>query len=76
MTASFRCCGTFPSRQVRVISRWSLFETVRSFCSQSSNNNSTGGPTGPTAFVFVIAFIDVATSSSVGSVPKALATSC
>ena len=22
MTASFHCCGTFPSRQMRVVSRW------------------------------------------------------
>ena len=35
-----------------------------------------GRPSGPTAFAFAIAFIAVTTSSSVGSVPRALATGC
>ena len=30
MNASFHCCGTFPSRQMRVVSRWSSSRMVRS----------------------------------------------
>ena len=75
MTASFHCCGTFPSRQMRVVSRWNSSRMVRS-CWSPSFSSSAGSPSGPTAFSFAIAFIAVAISSSVGSIPRALATGC
>ena len=73
MTASFYCRGTFPWRQIRVVSRWSSRRMVRSSWSPSVRS-SAGRPSGPTAFAFAIAFIAVAISSSVGSIPRALAT--
>ena len=75
MTASFHCGGTFPSLQMRVVSRWSSSRMVRS-CSSPSFSSSAGRPSRPTAFAFAIAFIAVAISSSVGSIPTALATGC
>ena len=75
MTASFYCCGTFSSRQMRVVSRWSSSRMVRS-CWSPSFSSSAGRPPGPTAFAFVIAFIAVKISSSEGSIPRALATGC
>ena len=47
---------------------------VRS-CWSPSFSSSAGSPSGPTAFSFAIAFIAVAISS-VGSIPRALATGC
>ena len=55
MTASFHCCGTFPSRQMRVVSRWNSSRMVRSFWGPSFSS-SAGSPSGPTAFSFAIAF--------------------
>ena len=75
MTASFHCFGTFPSRQLRVVSRWNSSRMVRS-CSSPGFSSSAGRPPGPTAFAFPIAFIAVAISSSGGSIPRALATGC
>ena len=75
MTASLHCCGTFPSRQMRVVSRWNCSRMARSCCSPSFSS-SAGSPSGPTAFSFAIAFIAVAISSSVGSIPRALAIGC
>ena len=46
------------------------------YCRSSGFSSSTVRPSGPTAFASAIAFIAVATSSSVGSVPRALATGC
>ena len=43
---------------------------------KSELQRSAGRPSGPTAFAFDIAFIAVAISSSVGSIPRALATGC
>ena len=48
---------------------------VRSYRSPSFSN-STGRSSGPTAFAFAIALIFVAISSSVGAIPRALATGC
>ena len=39
-------------------------------------SSSAGRPSGPTAFAFIIAFIDVAISSSMGSIPRVLAAGC
>ena len=75
MTASFYFCGTFPARQMRVISRWSSTKTVRS-CRSPSFSSSTGRPSGPTVFALAIAFIAVAISSSVSSISRALTTGC
>ena len=75
MTASFHCCGTFPSRQVRVVSQWSSNRMVRS-CWSPSFSCSTGRPSGPIAFAFAIAFITVKICFSVDSIPRALATEC
>ena len=75
MTASFHCCGTFPSRQMRVVSWWNSSRMVR-FCCSPSVSSSAGSPSGPTAFSFAIAFIAVAISSSMGSIPRALAIGC
>ena len=75
MIASCHCYGTFPSRQMRVISWWSSGRMVRS-CRSPSFNSSRGRPSAPTAFAFAIAFIDVETSSSVGSIPRVLAIVC
>ena len=73
-TAYFTFGGIFPSRQMRVVSRWSSRRIVRS-CWSPSLSNFTGRPSGPTAFAFVIAsFIAVAISSSVDSIPSALVT--
>ena len=63
MTAAFYCCGTFPSRQMRVISRWSSSSMIRP-CRIPSFSSSTGSSSGPTAFASVITlFITVAISS-------------
>ena len=75
MAASFYGCGTFPSRQMTVVSRWNSSRMVRSRWSPSFSS-SAGSPSGPTAFSFAIAFIAVAVSSSVGSIPRALPTGC
>ena len=75
MTASFHCYGTFPSRQMRLVSRWNSSRMVRS-CWSPSFSGSAGSPSGPTAFSFAIASIAVAISSSMGSIPRALATGC
>ena len=75
MTTSFYCLGTFPSSQMRVISRWSSSRMGRS-CSSTSFGSSMGRPSHPTAFTFAIAFIAVAASPSLGSVLRALATGC
>ena len=75
MTASFHCCGTIPSRQMWVVSRWNSSRMVRS-CWSPSFSSSAGTPSGPTTFSFAIAFTAVAISSSVGSIPRALATGC
>ena len=66
MTASFYCCGTFPSRHMRVVSRWSSSRMVRS-CWSPSFSSPTGRPSGPTAFAFAIAFIAVPASSDVSA---------
>ena len=58
MTASFRCCGTFPLRQMRVVSRWSSSRMVRS-CYSLNFSSSAGRPSGSTTFAFAIAFIQV-----------------
>ena len=75
MTASFYCCGIFPSLQMRVVNRWISSRMVRS-CRSPSFSKSTGRPSGPTAFAFAVAFIAVAISSFVGSMLRALATGC
>ena len=53
MTASFHCCGTFPSRQMRVVSRWNSSRMVRS-CWSPSFSSSAGSPSGPTVVVVVV----------------------
>ena len=45
-------------------------------CLSPSFSSSAGMPSGPTAFASAIAFIALAISSSVGSIPRALATAC
>ena len=75
MTASFYSCGAFPSRQMRVVSPRNSSRMVLS-CGSPSFSSSAGSPSDPTAFSFVIAYIAVAISSSVGSIPRALATGC
>ena len=73
--ASCHFYRTFPSHQMRVISRWSSIDPVR-FCCSLSFKSSTGRPSDLTAFAFTIAFIAVATSSSEGSVSKAFVKGC
>ena len=46
------------------------------YCWRLSFSSSVGRPSGSTAFAFVIALITVAISSSVGSIPRALANGC
>ena len=75
MTASFHCCGTFLSRQMRLVSWWSSGRMVRS-CLSPSFSGSTGRPPDPTTFAFAVAFVVVAFSSAVGSIPRALANGC
>ena len=55
MTAAFYRCGTFPSRQMRVISLRSSSSMIQP-CRIPSFSSSTGRPSGPTAFAFVITF--------------------
>ena len=72
MTTSCRCCGTFVSRKVRVVSRWSSIKTDGLFF--PSFNSFTGRLSGLTAFAFAITFYCLETPSSVVSVPSALTT--
>ena len=57
---------------MRVARRWSSRTMARS-CWSLSFSSFTGRPSGPTTFAFAIAFITV-TISSVGSIPRVLAT--
>ena len=65
MTAAFYCCGTFPPRQMRVISRWSSRTVIRPRRIPSFSS-STGRPSGSTAFAFAITFFITVVISSVG----------
>ena len=75
MTAYFHRCEIFLSRHIRVVSRWSSSRMVWS-CWSPNFSSSTGRPSVSIAFSFAIAFIAVAISSSVGSIPRALTTGC
>ena len=75
MIESFHCCETFPSRQMRVVSLMELQQDGPVLL-ESEFRSSAARPSSPTACAFAIAFIDVAISSFVGSIPRALATGC
>ena len=74
LTTSLHCWATFPSHKVRVIISPCRSMRMARVCRNSNLNSSTDRSSDSTAFAFVIAFIALATSSSMDSVPRVLTT--